>query len=261
MSIYDIAIDNKIKAGTIRFGEDWESFHYEPKIASDEPIVCPARGGTFFVIRQPIRLEEVERFKTHEYIIGFYELHIDFQGTENFPEIDTTQLDLTQRYLETRKGVVRFLDRLELIFTYSDEQWRALKNADEITALKNQVKALESRAQKQGLWFEIDDKATQVATSGGSKDFRRVQVNVRLRCFNDSNSKLAVREFGAGLLVARENGGTEVIGQHAALHIMSDLPKMETIKVEDGWLIEDPISPFRWYRFWFDISKDLVDLL
>jgi hypothetical protein len=93
MSIYDLAIDNRIKSGPIRFGEDWEPFHYEPKITSGEPIVLKARGGNHFIVRQPIRLEEVERFKKNEFIIGLYDLHIEFRGTKDFPEIETTRLD------------------------------------------------------------------------------------------------------------------------------------------------------------------------
>jgi hypothetical protein len=266
VSIYDIAIDNKIKAGPIRFGEDWEPFHYEPKIASDEPIVCPARGGNFFVVRQPIRLEEIERFNTHEYIIAFFDLHIDFHGTKNFPEIETTRFDLTQRYLETRKGFVRFLDRLENIFVYSEEQWKALRNEDEIFALRTQVKALEERAQKYGLKFEIDANQTRMEYRGYSKDGEQnihsslIAANIRLSCSKVGDSKLAVRGFTATLLAAGESGAVVFLESILVNAYVDDSTK-KRVDIGKGWTIDEPLTDHRVYEFLFKISDGAASLL
>jgi hypothetical protein len=65
------------------------------------------------------------------------------------------------------------------------------------------------------------------------QDSRTLQITVRLRYFNDSGSKLAVREFGAALFVAREDGDAELIKGHTSFRVISD-PKMEDIKTEGG---------------------------
>lgn len=266
ISIFDIEIDNEIKGGTIRFGEDWDSFEYEPKIRSDGPILCPARSDPFFIIRQPVRFEEIDRFKANDYLITFDDLHIDFRGTENFPEIETAQLDFRQIYLETRKGGLRYLDRLELIFMYSEEQWTALKNADEIFALKNQVKALEERAQKYGLTFEIDGHQTRVEYRGDSKDSehkndsRLIGARVRLRCSKIGDSKLAIREFVATLIAAGEDGRA-VFAESVFVNAYIDDETKKRVDVQKGWTIDVPLTEFRVYEFLFDIPISGLALL
>jgi hypothetical protein len=265
ISIYDLVIDNKIKGGTIRFGEDWDSFEYEPKIRSDGPILCPARSDPFFIIRQPVRFEEIDRLKANDYLVTFDDLHIDFRGTEHFPEIETGQLDFRQIYLETRKGGVRYLDRLELIFMYSEEQWTALRNGDEISALKIQVKALEERAQKYGLTFEIDEQQTRVGYRGESKDgehkndSRLIAAKVRLRCSKIGDSNLAIREFVATIIAAGEDRQA-VFAESVFVNAYIDSTK-ERVDVEKGWTITDPLTGFRVYDFLFDIPISGLALL
>jgi hypothetical protein len=68
-----------------------------------------------------------------------------------------------------------------------------------------------------------------------------------------------VRGFAAGLFMARDDGDVELI-RHTSLRIASD-PMMQEIKGEDGWLIDDPMSSFRWYWFWFDIPRKMIEEL
>jgi hypothetical protein len=122
-SLYDIVIDNTIKKGGIRFGEDNEKFYYEPKIEGDKPKYCASRSGTFFILRQAIRAEDIPRFRdTDDVLLYFYDLEIMFHGVEESTGIGPTRLE-TNHYLQTKKGMWRNWDRLDFVFGYTDEQW------------------------------------------------------------------------------------------------------------------------------------------
>ncbi|HEY9286251.1 MAG TPA: hypothetical protein VIP46_22560 [Pyrinomonadaceae bacterium] len=122
-SLYDIVIDNKIKKGGIRFGEDNEKFYYEPKIEGDKPKYCGSRGSTFFLLRQAIRAEDIPRFRdADDVLLYFHDLEIMFQGAAESTGIGSTRLR-TDYYLQTKKGMWRDWDRLHYVFGYTDEQW------------------------------------------------------------------------------------------------------------------------------------------
>lgn len=151
ISLYDIAIDNAIKKGAIRFGEDNEKFFYPANIESEHPIDCPSRGDAFFVIRQAIRAEEIERLRKQDnYLIRFYDLEIMFQGGKHFPQADPLRLDVREHYVETQKRMWRAWDQVGFVFGYNDEQWAVIQSGHtdrlaEIEELKAKLKEAETK--------------------------------------------------------------------------------------------------------------------
>jgi len=149
-SLCDIVIENSV-SGEIHYGEDNDTFYYPPKFLSDTPIKCASRSGVYFVIRQAIRQEEISRFRDAENVlIWFYDLQINFHGTERFPEIGTTPFD-TNHHVETKKRIWRDWDRLEFVFGYTEEQWTLLKSMPraELTKPETETPALPPAAPKE----------------------------------------------------------------------------------------------------------------
>ncbi len=170
-SLYDIVIENSV-TGEIRYGEDNDAFYYQPKFLSEKLVECPSRSGTYFTIRQAIRQEEIPRFRdADDVLIWFHGLQINFQGTEQFPEVEATTLN-TQHYLQTKKRIWRDWDQLQFVFGYTEEQWNTIRsgsveNAAEVERLRTELnllkaelepKALSEALQKPRLTFlRIDD--------------------------------------------------------------------------------------------------------
>jgi hypothetical protein len=130
-SLYDIVIDNSIKKGDIWCDSSSDPFYYDPKFHPAHPIACGSRRPTNFVIRHALRVEEVSRFEgKHNVLIGFGNLEITFAGTEEFPEIELTQLDLNY-YLETKTGAWHNPNETEeFAFMYTDEQWAVIQSGN-----------------------------------------------------------------------------------------------------------------------------------
>ncbi|HEU4510906.1 MAG TPA: hypothetical protein VFR78_21925, partial [Pyrinomonadaceae bacterium] len=97
-SLYSVVISNVIKSGSIRFRFDeewdWEKFHYKPRFEPENPVLCRARGGCTFVVRQAIRREEADRLKQKDCLIEFGLLQIEYEGLDKSDEIPATKLDL-----------------------------------------------------------------------------------------------------------------------------------------------------------------------
>jgi len=128
-SLFDVVIENSV-SGEIHYGEDNEAFDYPPKFFSKEPIVCQSRDGAYFVIRQPVRAEEIPRFPdVGNVLVWFHDLEIHFRGTEPFPEIGRTRIN-TAHYLGTQKRIWRDWNNLDFIFGYTEEQWALLSSGE-----------------------------------------------------------------------------------------------------------------------------------
>lgn len=122
-----------------------------------------------------------------------------------------------------------------------------------------QARIDELTLQKHGIRFEIDPDVTQVHTSGGGEESRRVQVNVQLRCTKIADSKLAIRGFSAALFESGKNGDVE-IARHSSV-VVYTYPEMKKIETKDGWTIEEPLTSYRWYMFFLDVEKKTFSLL
>lgn len=133
MSLYDIIIDCSIKRGAIRFGEDWDKFFYEPKIESDQPIMCRSRAGNYFVIRQAVRPEEIVRFcDSDNLLISFGGLEIRFREAEPSSATGVETVLDTNHYVETKKRVWRPLGQLQFVFGYTNEQWAEIASGKDL---------------------------------------------------------------------------------------------------------------------------------
>lgn len=253
-SLYDIVIENSIKGGAIRFGEDWDKFHYKPQFQDDVPILCRARSGTWFVIRQPIRREEADRLKENDFIITFDGLFIDFKSDRN-GLFGPKQLDFRQLYLETKKRAIRRLDQLDIIFMYSDEQWAALKNEGELNVLRKQTKVLQEGMKDRKVIFQVDDTQSQVHVSGGASA-RRIAAKIRLRCEKAISDAVAIKEFHAALCQETSNGDIVIIEREHAQVVWAE-PKMDVVSMENGWTITEPLTPYRWFSFFLDIPSEV----
>jgi len=143
------------------------------------------------------------------------------------------------------------------VLTYKEtEGMKSLK--DESALLKQRVQELEEQA-KGGLRFEIDEKRTQVCTTGHSGDMRLVAAKVRLRCSKVGDSKVAIRQFSAALfkLVGNEE---DLIADHAVLIAYSE-PHMEPFNTEDGWVIDGPLTSYQWFNFTLEIYDGVLPYL
>jgi hypothetical protein len=152
-SLFDVVINNSI-TGDIwcqADGNDCGEFHYSPKIQSKKPILCGARELTSFTVRQPLRLEELPRFQGKDDVqFGFGTLVITFEGTEQFPEIETTRLE-TNHCIDIRQGGWRAWDHLGFICAYTEEQWAVLasSNIQSLRTLKAEIESLKASLKAQ----------------------------------------------------------------------------------------------------------------
>jgi len=145
-SLFDVAVNNTIGAGYIFNNSDSKKFHYPARIESDEPIRVPSRRDNFFVIRQPLRFEEIPAFEGKDKVLSFGSLEITFSGDE----ISETRLN-TNHVLETQKGGWRAWNQVGFICSYSDERWAVLQSGNvghsiELEELRAKLKEKDSVA-------------------------------------------------------------------------------------------------------------------
>ena len=113
-SLLDVVIS--MDGGYILFSDDNEQFHFDPKFIAQNPALCRSRDSTNFVIRQAVTRDEItNHFKDADNTrISFGNLRVTFRGTEQFPEITRTNLDVNH-YLFTREGVWHNPNRPKLL--------------------------------------------------------------------------------------------------------------------------------------------------
>jgi hypothetical protein len=107
------------------------------------------------------------------------------------------------------------------------------------------------------LTFEIDEAATQVHFIGGGEHHRLIEANVKLRCLKNAEGVVGIRDFRASLCALLEGNGEEILVASQPFKRIYDFPNMQPAKMDDGWIIRDPISNYRWIGFHFEISAQL----
>ena len=122
---------------------------------------------------------------------------------------------------------------------------------EEIASVRSQL----DEWQKYKLTFEIDGKQSQVHMSGGT-EVRRIQANIKLRCLKSDPSVMAVREFHASLHKETSTGEETIIPVEGAIIVMAH-PSMQMVTIDDGWAINQPITPYRWYQFFLELTPKL----
>ncbi|MGI8917151.1 MAG: hypothetical protein ACR2H6_01025 [Pyrinomonadaceae bacterium] len=125
-SLFDINIKNEIDQGYVWNITDSKKFYYPASIESDQTIQLKSRKDNFFIIRQPLRFEEVPGFKGKDKVLGFGNLEIVFKGETIIPE---TTLDMNHT-IETKKGGWRAWDQVGFITSYTPEQWVAIQSGN-----------------------------------------------------------------------------------------------------------------------------------
>jgi len=102
-SLLDVVLS--MEGGYILFSDENEQFHFEPKFIARNPALCRSRDTMNFVIRQAVTGDEIKNhFKEADNTrISFGNLFVTFRGTEQFPEITATNLDVNH-YLFTKEG-------------------------------------------------------------------------------------------------------------------------------------------------------------
>ena len=136
---------------------------------------------------------------------------------------------------------------LDTITHKETEGMKRLK--DEIDLLKQQK---EARTPNPGLKFEIDEKNTHVGYRGFSGGNTLVAAMVRLRCSKIGDSKLGVREFLAEL---RTESGDVTVQDGRLIRAYVDNHTKDTVDLEAGWTIDQPLTDFRVYDFMFEIDE------
>ena len=64
---------------------------------------------------------------------------------------------------------------------------------------------------------------------------------------------MAVRDFHASLYLL--DGAKEVLLiPQEATKVILDVPTTEPIKMDDGWTIREPLTNYRWFMFYLEIS-------
>lgn len=215
---------------------------------SNEVQELPQWRVGWVIFEQRLSSIEAQHIKsTPNGTFRFDGLIITISNPNNFPIIEPQQVEI-ERDLETT------LDKI----TYKEtEGMKRLK--DEIASLKQQTEELKAQAPKEGLTFEIDAQRTKVFVTGRSNDSHTYQVNVRLRCSRVGDSKLAVRAFVATLFAASEN--KDVVFWKQGPVIAYAEPHMDPVDIEKGWTINVPLTDFRWYYFFFDITDTAASIL
>lgn len=107
------------------------------------------------------------------------------------------------------------------------------------------------------LTFEIDEASTQVHFIGGGADYRMIEANVKLRCLKAAEGVVGIRDFRALLCVLPEGKSEEMLVASQPFKRIYDFPEMQPAKMDDGWIIREPISNYRWIGFHFEIPKTL----
>jgi hypothetical protein len=144
----------------------------------------------------------------------------------------------------------RLKDELEKEKRWSRALTRELEDAQtEIASLK-----------KPKLAFTIDEASSQVHFTGGGPQHRRIQASVKLRCEKSGSEPLGVRDFRAELCILGISG-EKVLATSIPYKTIYDYPNMEPASMENGWIIREPISNYRWFYFHFEIPTEIDDAL
>jgi hypothetical protein len=144
----------------------------------------------------------------------------------------------------------------EIDATDAAEYDRTIKSRDaRIRELEDKIAELT----KPELTFEIDAEQTQVRMSGGT-EVQRIEANVKLRCHKGVERALAVREIHASLHRQNQNG-EEMIVHGVPAVVTYEHPSMVRVDSTNGWTINEPISAYRWYKFFLDISHEVAGRL
>jgi len=238
MSLIDVVIS--MDGGYVLFGDDNEQFYLEPKFISQNPARCRTRDSTNFVIRQAVTRDEItNHFKEADNTrISFGNLRVTFRGTQQFPEITPTNLDVNH-YLFTREGAWHNPNRPKFLS-------------------QQECKLPHVQAAQPKLLFEIDEKQSQVNTLGGGTAGRRINANIRLRCMKIAEHPMAIRELHAALL--KEGHREPVVPQEGALVVMNH-PDMNKVDFADGWTVNEPLTGYRWFMFYLDITEQQLQKL
>jgi hypothetical protein len=176
----------------------------------------------------------------------FNRLIIKVGNPNTYPVIEPQELIVTDD-LETTLNVITYKET---------EGMKSLKK--EIVRLKQQAEKLTAQPQKEGLTLDIDEERTKVMISGHSADSRTYQVEAWLRCFKVGNSKLAVRGLNARLFAASDE--KDVVFSEQVTIIGYD-EQSHLLDMKKGWTIDEPLTDFRLYRFFFDIKDSSASLL
>lgn len=233
-SVLDIGIDERVKGEIYYDGVRL----VEPIIVryADRDISFRQLGG--ISIEQRLTPTEANHIAKMQGTFHFSALEITITGGTGFPQV-----------IPRRLGITEHQHALSMNDKPPQEIIAELRS--ELETLKTQL--TERTTPK--LTFEIDDRQSQVHMSGG-REVRRIHANVKLRCFKSVDSIVAVRDFHASLH-KRTSAGEEVIVPVEGATIAMAHPSMERVIIDDGWAINQPITPYRWYEFFLDLAPEV----
>lgn len=161
--------------------------------------------------------------------------------------------------------IIKWLQKSRQEAPPENEQTTALDAAEyerEIASRDARIRELQGRIDeltRHDLIFEIDARQSQVRIGGGS-EVRRIEANVILRCLKGVDRKLAVREFHTSLHRQTPDGEETIIAKEDVL-VTLEHPSMGKVDFTGGWTINEPITAYRWFMFYLEISLAVVGSL
>ncbi|HEU4509671.1 MAG TPA: hypothetical protein VFR78_15605, partial [Pyrinomonadaceae bacterium] len=158
--------------------------------------------------------------------------------------------------LQTKERALRHTDNLDLVSMYSEDQWTALKNGYELNQLRTRIQDLQEALKPRKLIFHIDEQQSQVHLERAGKDTPRIKAQIRLRCERAISESVAVKSFHAALCRETTEGDVILIEQETSQVVWAE-PGMNMVSMDNGWTIDEPLSLYRWFIFFFDISNRL----
>ncbi|HEY4422689.1 MAG TPA: hypothetical protein VGN10_00700 [Pyrinomonadaceae bacterium] len=175
----------------------------------------------------------------------FNRLKIKLGNPNSFPVIEPQEIDIGDDLETTLNG-------------------RAYKETKGMVGLRQERDRLKGELEKVKetnikLTFEVDDKQSQVSATGGGTAGRRIAVKVRLRCMKTADHPMAVREFHAELV--RENGAEQIIVPQETSLVVLDHPDMKIVDFSNGWTIAEPLTDYRWFLFYLDVTEQQLGAL
>jgi hypothetical protein len=176
--------------------------------------------------------------------------------------IDAQCFILRRLIEEQKQGLADYIKDEPIVPTSSPhpaQQEEIISNLlSELASLKSLLEEQKDilEAVSHDLTFEIDEEETQVTFSGG----RRIQANVKLRCHKGVERALAVREIHASLHRQQPDGEETIIPREGAI-VAREYPAMKHAEIADGWTINEPISAYRYYMFFLDVSSEVMGRL
>jgi hypothetical protein len=121
---------------------------------------------------------------------------------------------------------------------------------------KSEVTAQAAIENKRSLTFEIVENESEVHVGGG-REVRRIEAKIKLRCVKTTDSVIAVRDFHASLhRVNVDASETTIIAQENVKRIL-DNSNMQVVLMDAGWTLREPISSYRWFIFYLEITPKI----